>query len=190
MYIHETAIIDQNVHIGQNTKVWHFSHISKDAFIGNNCILGQNVYVGPSVKIGNNVKIQNNVSIYEGVTLEDGVFCGPSCVFTNVLNPRSNFEKKNQFKKTFVCRNATIGANSTIICGVKIGTSSLIGAGALVTKDILDYSLNYGVPTKFKGWITEYGEKINFDQNNQFICKKTNLKYILKDNVVIKHENT
>lgn len=187
MSIHNTVILDNNVNIGKNTKIWHFSHISNDVQIGENCVLGQNVYVGPGVIIGNNVKIQNNVSIYEGVVLNDYVFCGPSCVFTNVINPRSEFQKKNEFKKTYVFENVSIGANATIMCGIKLGISSFIGAGSLVTKDTSPYSLNYGVPSSQKGWMSDYGEKMIFGKDKIFICSKTKSKYFLnKNNEVIK----
>lgn len=185
MSIHKSAIIDNNVQIGKNSKIWHFCHVSNNVQIGENCILGQNVYVGPGVTIGNNVKIQNNVSIYQGVYLDDNVFCGPSCVFTNVINPRSEFEKKNEFRMTHVCKNVSIGANATIICGVKLGISSFIGAGSLITKDTLPYSLNYGVPSIQKGWMSEFGEKMDFQYNNTFVCEKTNSKYILTENNIV-----
>ena len=161
VFIHESSFIDDNVEIGQGTKIWHFSHILKDCKIGNDSSFGQNVVVGRSVTIGNKVKIQNNVSVYEGVTLEDGVFCGPSCVFTNVNNPRSEIVRKNEFRKTLVKRGATLGANCTIVCGVTIGAFAFIGAGAVISKDVPSYALMVGVPAKQVGWMSEYGEKLD-----------------------------
>ncbi len=154
---HETAIIDDGAIIGENSKIWHWVHIMPKAVIGKNCIFGQNVYIG-NVKIGNGVKVQNNVSIYDNVLIEDDVFCGPSCVFTNVLNPRSNIEKKDEFKDTIVKKGATIGANATIICGVTIGEYALIGAGAVITKDVPPFALMAGVPARQIGWVNEEGE--------------------------------
>ena len=186
IYIHESSFIDDNVEIGPGTKIWHFSHILKDCKIGNDCSFGQNVVVGQSVVIGNKVKIQNNVSVYEGVTLEDGVFCGPSCVFTNVNNPRSEIVRKNEFRKTLVKRGATLGANCTIVCGVTIGVFAFIGAGALISKDVPSYALMVGVPAKQVGWMSEYGEKLDLPLigNAKTICKHTNQKYQLKDGQV------
>lgn len=187
VYIHESSFIDDNVEIGQGTKIWHFSHILKDSKIGNDCNFGQNVVVGPNVVIGNNVKIQNNVSVYEGVTLEDSVFCGPSCVFTNVDNPRSEIVRKKQLRKTFVKRGVTLGANCTIICGVSIGAFAFIGAGAVISKDVPSYALMVGVPAKQIGWMSEYGEKLDLPLtgNAETTCKHTAQKYELKGNQVI-----
>ena len=186
VFIHESSFIDDNVEIGQGTKIWHFSHILKDCKIGNDCSFGQNVVVGRSVTIGNKVKIQNNVSVYEGVTLEDGVFCGPSCVFTNVNNPRSEIVRKNEFRKTLVKRGATLGANCTIVCGVTIGAFAFIGAGAVISKDVPSYALMVGVPAKQVGWMSEYGEKLDLPLtgNAKTICKHANQKYQLKDGQV------
>jgi len=186
IYIHESSFIDDNVEIGQGTKIWHFSHILKDSKIGNDCNFGQNVVVGPNVIIGNNVKIQNNVSVYEGVTLEDGVFCGPSCVFTNVNNPRSEIVRKKELRKTFVKRGVTLGANCTIICGVSIGAFAFIGAGAVISKDVPSYALMVGVPAKQVGWMSEYGEKLDLPLtgNAETTCKHTAQKYELKGNQV------
>jgi len=164
-FIHESSFVDENVEIGEGTKIWHFSHILRSTKIGKNCIIGQNVSIGPNVTIGNNVKIQNNVSVYEGVILEDDVFCGPSMVFTNVINPRSHWPRKNEFKKTIVRKGATLGANSTIICGITIGQYAFIGAGSLVSKDIPDYALVYGVPARIKGWICYCGKKLNLSNS-------------------------
>ena len=158
-FIHESSYVDENVTIGENTKIWHFCHIQKGAVIGDNCSLGQNVNISNNVKIGNGVKIQNNVSVYEGVELEDYVFCGPSCVFTNDLTPRAKYPKGNaNYKKTLVKKGATIGANATIVCGHTIGEWALIGAGAVVTKDVPAHALMLGVPAKQNGWVCECGE--------------------------------
>lgn len=162
-FAHETAVIDTPNQIGKGTKVWHFSHIMKNSEIGENCNIGQNVVISPNVKIGNNVKIQNNVSVFEGVTLEDDVFCGPSMVFTNVINPRSHISRKNEFKKIVVKRGATIGANATIVCGHIIGKYAFIGAGAVVTKDVPDYALVIGNPAKIYGWMCKCGNQLNLD---------------------------
>lgn len=161
-YVHPTAIVDEGAEIGERTKIWHFTHIMSGAKIGRNCILGQNVFVGRNVRIGDGVKIQNNVSVYEGVELEDFVFCGPSVVFTNVLNPRSEIERKSEFRRTLVKRGATLGANCTIVCGVTIGRYAFVGAGAVVTKDVPDFALVVGVPARIVGWVCECGNKLSF----------------------------
>jgi len=186
VFVHETSYVDNNVTKGTGTKIWHFSHVLNDCKIGENCSLGQNVVVGPNVDIGNHVKIQNNVSIYEGVTLEDGVFCGPSCVFTNVHNPRSKIVRKNEYRKTLVQKGVTLGANSTIICGVTLGKFSFIGAGAVISKDVPNYAKMVGVPAKQVGWMSEYGEKLDLPLkgNAETICIHTNQKYKLKDDKV------
>lgn len=181
-YLHLTAVIDQGAIIGSGTKVWHFSHIMSGAQIGEDCVLGQNVFVGGQALIGNNVKIQNNVSIYDAVILEDDVFCGPSCVFTNVVNPRSFVERKKEFQPTTVKRGATIGANSTIICGVTIGEYAMIGAGAVVTKDVKPYALMVGVPARQKGWVSKAGLVLN----NDLICPETHEKYEVLNGQLIK----
>ncbi len=156
-FIHETAIIDDDVSVGDGSKIWHFCHVLSHTKIGENCILGQNVMVGPSVEVGNGCKIQNNVSVYKGVTLEDGVFCGPSCVFTNVLTPRATVECKDEFDETRVCTGATIGANATILCGITIGTYAMIGAGSVVTRDVLPHALVVGNPARQAGWVSREG---------------------------------
>ena len=186
VFIHETSYIDNNVSIGQGTKIWHYSHVLSNCKIGENCSFGQNVMIGPKVNIGNNVKIQNNVSVYEGLTLEDGVFCGPSCVFTNVSNPRSKIIRKGEYKKTLVKRGATLGANCTIICGITIGEFAFIGAGAVVSKDVPAYALVAGVPATQVGWMSQYGEKLNLplSGNAKAICKHTGQKYQLKDSQI------
>ncbi len=151
-FVHETAIVDEGAVIGPGTWIWHFSHVLRGSVIGERCVLGQNVVVGPDVQVGNNCKIQNNVSVYKGVTLEDDVFCGPSMVFTNVINPRAFIERKQEFKPTRVGRGATIGANATVVCGVTIGEYALVGAGAVVTRDVAPYALMVGVPARRRGW--------------------------------------
>ncbi len=168
-YIHPTAIIDDDVVIGKGTKVWHFCHVLGNCEIGENCVLGQNLMAGPAVHIGDGCKIQNNVSLYKGVTLEDGVFCGPSCVFTNVLTPRAFVERKGEFRKTRVCKGATIGANATIICGITIGPYAMIGAGAVVTRDVPAHALIIGNPGKQSGWVSREGEVLGQD----LVCTKT-----------------
>jgi UDP-2-acetamido-3-amino-2,3-dideoxy-glucuronate N-acetyltransferase len=186
VFVHETSYIDENVKVGEGTKIWHFSHILKDCKIGKDCSFGQNVVVGPNVIVGNKVKIQNNVSVYEGVTLEDGVFCGPSCVFTNVHNPRSEIERKHEYRKTLVKRGATLGANCTIVCGITIGKFAFIGAGAVISKDVPDYALMVGVPGKQIGWMSEYGEKLDLPLTGNAVakCKHTNKVYELQDNKI------
>ncbi len=168
-FVHESTYVDENVEIGDGTKIWYFCHIRKGAKIGKNCNLGQNVFVDKNVVIGDHVKIQNNVSIYEDVVLEDEVFCGPSCVFTNVVNPRSHIERKNEYKKTIVKKRATIGANATIVCGHTIGMGAFIGAGAVVTKDVPDYALVVGNPAKQIGYICECGLRLS-DNNLKCSC--------------------
>lgn len=176
-FIHESSYIDENVTIGSRTKVWHFSHILNNCHIGEDCSFGQNVVIGPNVKVGNSVKIQNNVSVYEGVTLEDGVFCGPSCVFTNVNNPRSEIVRKDEYRKTIVRRGASIGANATIICGNDLGKYCFIAAGAVVTKDVPDYALMAGAPAKRIGWMSKAGGRLDED----LICPIVGNSYRLID---------
>lgn len=184
---HESAYIDDNVEIGDGTKIWHFSHVQSGAKIGKNCILGQNVNVGSNVVIGNFVKIQNNVSVYEGVTLEDYVFCGPSMVFTNIIDPRSKYPQAGSkfYIKTLVKEGASLGANSTIICGHTIGKFAFIGAGAVVTKDVPDYALVVGNPAKQVGWLSEAGQKLIFDKDGIAECGKSNKKYKLEKGIVL-----
>jgi len=179
---HESSYVDEPCVIGDGTKIWHFSHIMKDAVIGSNCNIGQNVLIASSVVIGNNVKIQNNVSIYTGVICEDDVFLGPSCVFTNVINPRSHINRKNEYRHTLIKRGATIGANATIVCGNDIGEYAFIGAGAVVTKYIPNYAIVVGNPARIKGWICKCGEKLKQINENIFICKKCNNKYMVSLN--------
>ena len=190
-FVHESSYVDEPVLIGSGTKVWHFSHIMKGSTIGQNCVIGQNVYVDTDVVVGNNVKIQNNVSIFKKVTLEDNVFCGPSAVFTNVIYPRSAYPKKlDEYNSTLVKKGATIGANSTIVCGVVIGEFAFVGAGSVVTKDVLPYALVYGNPARQHGWMSESGDKLNFQKGRNGImvalCGICQTKYILENNMVSK----
>lgn len=188
-YAHPSAVIDDDCQIGDGTKIWHFSHISTHSVLGCHCNIGQNVYVAPDVVLGDNVKVQNNVSIYTGVTCEDDVFLGPSMVFTNVLNPRSAVSRKNQYLKTVVHKGASIGANATVICGHDIGRYALIGAGAVVTKNVPDYALVVGNPARLDGWVSEYGHKLSFDENGFAFCPESGQRYQLVDNKVIRLEN-
>lgn len=180
-FVHPTAIIDENVKIGSNTKVWHFTHVQSGASIGNNCSLGQNVNVSNNVTIGNGCKIQNNVSVYEGVTLEDDVFCGPSCVFTNDLTPRAKYPKGHaNYKKTVIKRGASIGANATIVCGHIVGEWALIGAGAVVVSNVPNHALMLGVPAKQKGWVCECGQILK-KVDNIFVCPDCGRRYRLNN---------
>ena len=176
-FAHPTAVIDAPCTIGPGTKIWHFCHVSAGAVIGRDCSFGQNCFVAPRVRIGNGCKIQNNVSIYEGVELEDGVFCGPSMVFTNVMNPRSEVNRKNEYRPTQVRRGATIGANATIVCGVTLGQYCFIGAGAVVTADVPDFALVVGVPGEVKGWMSKHGERLTFDAAGWAVCPITAERY-------------
>lgn len=180
-FVHDSSFIDQNVEIGTGTKIWHFCHILENSKIGKDCSLGQNVMVGPNVQVGDSVKIQNNVSVYDGVTLEDKVFCGPSAVFTNVINPRSNVNRKEEFKKTIVKEGASIGANSTIICGNNLGKYCFIAAGSVITKDVPDFALMVGSPAKRVGWMSKKGEKLD----ESLTCPSDGSKYeLINDNVL------
>ncbi|MDH6357097.1 acyltransferase [Parabacteroides sp. PF5-9] len=183
---HETAVIDPGCKIGDGTRIWHFTHIMTGAVVGNNCNIGQNVVVSPEVILGNNVKIQNNVSVYTGVICEDDVFLGPSCVFTNILNPRSAISRKGEYLRTHVRKGASIGANATILCGHTIGEYALIGAGSVVTKEVLPYALVIGNPAKQVGWVSEAGYRLIFNEENLAICPETGEQYQLKDNTIIK----
>lgn len=185
-FAHESAYVDEGCTIGEGTKIWHFSHIMSNCTIGTTCNIGQNVVISPEVILGNNVKIQNNVSIYTGVTCEDDVFLGPSCVFTNVINPRSAVNRRGNYAKTHVGKGASIGANATIVCGHDIGKYAFVGAGAVVTKNIADYALVVGNPSKQIGWISEYGNRLTFNKNGEAICSESNDTYILKDGKVNK----
>jgi UDP-2-acetamido-3-amino-2,3-dideoxy-glucuronate N-acetyltransferase len=183
---HPSAVIDEGSEIGAGTKIWHFSHIMPNCRIGENCNIGQNVVISPEVVLGKNVKVQNNVSIYTGVTCEDDVFLGPSMVFTNVINPRSAINRRDQYVKTRVKQGATIGANATIVCGHDIGRYAFIGAGAVVTKEVPDYALVLGNPARQTGWMSEYGHKLKFDQTGTAVCPESGDRYGLKNGMVVK----
>ncbi|HIP20759.1 MAG TPA: N-acetyltransferase [Sulfurimonas sp.] len=180
-YFHESSYVDDDVSIGKNTKIWHFSHILSGSKIGKNCSFGQNCVVGPNVIIGSGVKVQNNISIYEGVEVQDDVFLGPSMVFTNVINPRAFIVRKEEFKKTLLKKGCSIGANSTIICGVTIGEYALIGSGAVINKDVKPYALMVGVPARQIGWVSKAGHTLEFDKNMQAIDKFDGSKYVIVD---------
>jgi UDP-2-acetamido-3-amino-2,3-dideoxy-glucuronate N-acetyltransferase len=171
--VHESSYVDEGAQVGSGTRIWHFSHLMKNTKVGKNCAIGQNVNIGSTAVLGNNVKVQNNVSIYDDVIIEDDVFCGPSCVFTNVINPRSFIERKNEYKKTLIKKGATIGANATIVCGVTLGKYCFIGAGAVVTKDVPDFALAHGNPAKVRGWMCTCGNKLN----DTYVCPVCNKKY-------------
>jgi len=185
-FAHQTAVIDEGCTIGDEVKIWHFSHIMPNCTIGNKCNIGQNVVISPDVILGNNVKIQNNVSVYTGVICEDDVFLGPSMVFTNILNPRSAVIRKESYVRTLVKKGASIGANATIICGIEIGEFALIGAGAVVTKNVPAYGLVVGNPSKQIGWVSEFGHRLNFDNNSKATCPESGQEYILTGNSVMK----
>lgn len=185
-FAHETSVIDEGCTIGRGTKIWHFSHIMKDAVIGERCNLGQNVVVSPGVILGNNVKVQNNVSIYTGVICEDDVFLGPSMVFTNIINPRSAVIRRDQYVTTLVRRGASVGANATIVCGNEIGEYSLIGAGAVITKDVRPYALVIGNPGRQAGWVSEYGHRLAFNDDGTAVCPESGDKYRLLEGRVTK----
>jgi len=185
-FVHPTAVVDEGCEIGTGTKIWHFSHIMPGCKLGENCNIGQNVVISPEVVLGRNVKVQNNVSLYTGVTCGDDVFLGPSCVFTNVTNPRSAVNRRGQYAKTHVGRGASIGANATVVCGHDIGEFAFIGAGAVVTKDVPAYALLVGNPARQLGWMSEYGLRLNFDENGIAICPESKEKYQLTKGQVTK----
>lgn len=185
-FAHESTYIDEGCIIGKGTKIWHFSHIMSHSVVGENCNIGQNVVISPEVVLGNNVKIQNNVSIYTGVTCDDDVFLGPSCVFTNVINPRSAVNRKSEYLKTHVGKGASIGANATIVCGHNIGNYAFIGAGAVVTKHVPDYALVVGNPARQIGWISEFGHRLHFDEKGIAICEESGMIYKLDSERVYK----
>ena len=185
-FAHETAFVDPGCTIGKGTKIWRFSHIMPNCILGENCNIGQNVVISPDVVLGKNVKVQNNVSIYTGVICEDDVFLGPSMVFTNVMNPRSAVNRKNEYLKTVVRRGASIGANATIVCGHDIGEFAFIGAGAVVTKTVAPYALMVGNPARQLGWMSEYGQRLEFNNEGVAICSESGEEYKLENNKVIK----
>lgn len=184
-FVHESSYIDADVSIGNNSKIWHFSHILSNTTIGENCSFGQNCVVGPNVTIGNNVKVQNNISIYEGVEVEDDVFIGPSVVFTNVINPRSFIVRKQEYKKTLLKKGVSIGANATIICGNTLGEYAFIGAGTVVTKDVPNFALVVGNPGRHVGWVSKAGHKLEFNKEDLATCPETGEKYRMEDQVVM-----
>jgi UDP-2-acetamido-3-amino-2,3-dideoxy-glucuronate N-acetyltransferase len=183
-FAHPTAVIDEGCDIGEGTKIWHFSHVMPNCKLGKNCNLGQNVVISPDVVLGTNVKVQNNVSIYTGVICDDDVFLGPSMVFTNVINPRSAVNRKSEYAKTHVGKGASIGANATIVCGHDIGKFAFIGAGAVVTKTVPDYALVVGNPSRQIGWMSEYGDRLEFDKDGMALCKESGERYKLENNKV------
>lgn len=183
---HESAYVDNDCVIGEGTKIWHFSHIMSQCTLGKVCNIGQNVVISPNVVLGNNVKIQNNVSVYTGVICEDDVFLGPSMVFTNVINPRSHVNRKDQYMPTIIRRGASVGANATVVCGNEIGKYALIGAGSVVTKPIADYALVVGNPARQIGWVSEYGHRLHFDEDGVAFCPETGQEYLLKENKVVR----
>ncbi len=185
-FAHETAIIDDGCEIGNGTKIWHFSHIMSGCVISEGCNIGQNVVISPAVRLGRNVKIQNNVSVYTGVICEDDVFLGPSMVFTNVINPRSHVNRRNEYAETLVRKGASIGANATVVCGNEIGEYALIGAGAVITKAVKPFALVVGNPAKQIGWVSEYGHRLHFDENGKAFCPETNQEYLLAENKVVR----
>jgi UDP-2-acetamido-3-amino-2,3-dideoxy-glucuronate N-acetyltransferase len=188
-FAHPSAIIDEGCKVGEGTKIWHFSHIMPKAVIGKKCNIGQNVYIDNNVSIGDGVKIQNNVSVYSGVIVEDDAFLGPSMVFTNVNNPRSFIERKHEFKTTRVKRGASIGANATIVCGNTIGEYAFVGAGAVVTKDVLPYSLVIGNPARHNAWVSVRGQKLEFDENGLALCSESGEEYLLKEGRVSRNKD-
>ncbi len=188
-FVHESSYVDEGAIIGKGTKIWHFSHVMGKTVMGENCNLGQNVVISPDVVFGNNVKVQNNVSVYTGVVCEDDVFLGPSMVFTNVMNPRSAVNRKNEYKKTVVKKGATIGANATIVCGINIGEYAFVGAGTVVIREVKPYAMLVGNPARQIGWMSEQGEKLNFDKDGKATCSLSGDQYELKNNTVKKISN-
>ena len=185
-FAHESSYIDEGCIIGKGTKIWHFSHVMPNSEMGENCNIGQNVVISPGVKLGNNVKIQNNVSVYTGVICEDDVFLGPSMVFTNVINPRSAVNRKNEYKTTLVKKGASIGANATVVCGITIGEFGFIGAGSVVTKDVRPYELIYGNPARHGGYMSEHGQTLQFGADNEALCPESGFRYRIENGIVSK----
>lgn len=185
VFIHPTAVVDQPCVVGAGTKIWHFSHLMPHCSLGNDCIIGQNVFIAGGVSLGNGVKVQNNVSLYSGVMCEDGVFLGPCCVFTNVLNPRAFIERKTEFKATLIKKGASIGANATLVCGITVGRYALVGAGALLSRDVPDFALVYGNPARQMGWVSKNGHKLSLDGKNMAICPETGELYQLENGQLI-----
>ncbi len=183
-FVHNTSVVDEGVQLGEGTKIWHFSHILSNSIIGKNCSFGQNCVVGPNVKIGNGVKVQNNISIYDGVEVEDDVFLGPSMVFTNVVNPRSFIVRKEEFRKTLLKKGCSIGANSTVVCGITIGEYALIGAGSVITKEVKPFEMVYGVPAQHRGWVSRAGNRLNFDVDGKATDDFDGTEYRLENNTV------
>lgn len=183
-FAHPTAVIDEGANVGEGSRVWHFAHLMPDCSVGEHCVIGQNVFIASHVTLGNNVHVQNNVSIYEGVVCEDDVFLGPSMVFTNIKNPRSAVPRKGQYLTTTVRRGATIGANATVVCGVEIGAYSLVGAGAVVTRDILPFALVMGTPARQEGWVSRYGHRLSFNNDDLASCPESGEQYSLKEGKV------
>ncbi len=188
-FVHESSYVDEGAVIGKGTKIWHFSHVMGKVVMGENCNLGQNVVISPDVVFGNNVKVQNNVSVYTGVVCEDDVFLGPSMVFTNVMNPRSAVNRKNEYKKTIVKKGATIGANATIVCGINIGEYAFVGAGTVVIREVKPYAMLVGNPARQIGWMSEQGEKLKFDNEGKATCSLSGDQYVLNNNTVNKVSN-
>jgi UDP-2-acetamido-3-amino-2,3-dideoxy-glucuronate N-acetyltransferase len=189
VYIHPTAVVDEGALIGEGSKIWHFTHLMPGCRLGRNCNVGQNVFIDSGVSIGDGVKIQNNVSVYKGVVIEDEVFLGPSAVFTNVINPRSFIERKHEFRQTIVRRGASIGANATIVCGVEIGEYALVGAGSVVTKNVLPFALVYGNPAVQQGWVSRVGHRLEFDEKGNAVCSNLGERYLLRDGKVRRMTN-
>lgn len=185
VFIHPTAVVDEGALIGEGTRIWHFTHLMAGCQLGRNCNVGQNVFIDKDVMIGNGVKIQNNVSVYQGVVIEEDVFLGPSAVFTNVINPRSFIERKHEFRQTLVRKGASIGANATIVCGVEIGTYAMVGAGSVVTKDVLPYALVYGSPAVQQGWVSKAGIRLGFNEKGEARCAASGELYLLRDGKVV-----
>ncbi|MCU7551275.1 N-acetyltransferase [Chitinophagaceae bacterium LB-8] len=189
VFIHPTAVVDEGAQIGMGTRIWHFTHLMPGCRLGRNCNVGQNVFIDNGVTIGDGVKIQNNVSVYKGVLIEDDVFLGPSAVFTNVINPRSFIERKHEFRQTVVRRGATIGANATIVCGVEIGAYAMVGAGSVVTKNVLPFALVYGCPAVQEGWVSRAGHRLEFDEAGEASCPDSGERYLLKEGKVRRMTN-